>query len=135
MLPISDAAVAYIREKATDTMVYTCKIERVNLPGFDQSSGRATPGSRELIYEGQCRVWEVSGSGVTVVNEDEIVTQSTQLSLPYEVDPIPKRKDEVLITDSGSDPSMVGRRFVITSHAMAGDLRPTRRFTVTAVGK
>jgi len=128
---ISSRARDYIRRRASYTMEATCRIERVLPPVFDQTSGRATSGSRTTIYEGKCRIWEVNaGSGVVNIGDDDILMPTTQLSLPWDIDPIPDRKDQVLITDHDSDSSMIGQRFEIQSHVKAGDLRATRRFTV-----
>lgn len=132
---ISSRARDYVRNRATGVMQSTCRIERVNPPSFDQSTGRATSGSREVIYEGVCRLWEVSGGGMTVVNEDEIVMQNTQLSIPWDASPVPRKEDEVVITSSNTDSAVVGKRFVIDSSAKAGELRATRRFAVRGYQK
>jgi hypothetical protein len=111
-------------------MQASCRIERVTPPTFDQASGTATAGGRTLIYEGPCRLWEVSGGAPVVVGEDDIVMQSTQLSIPWDVPVVPKKDDEVVITAHPTDQYVVGKRFVIDSSAKAGDLRATRRFAV-----
>lgn len=111
-------------------MVATCRIERVNPPTFDQNSGTAVPGSRVTIYQGKCRIWEVAGGAPVVVGEDDVVMQSTQLSIPYAVSVLPKKDDEVQILSHPTDPHMVGKRFVIDSSAKAGEMRATRRFAV-----
>lgn len=127
---ISGYAINYVRDRATATMRYTCRIERVNPPVFDNVTGTATSGTRSLIYEGPCRVWEVAGGGAVVVGEDDIIMQSTQLSIPWSASPVPRKEDEVTITIAPTDAEMVGKRFVIDSSAKAGELRATRRFAV-----
>ena len=132
---ISSAALAYVRTHAASMMNSTCRIERVKRPSFDQSSGTAVAGSKTTIYEGPCRIWEVSGGGPIMIAEDEVVTQNTQLSLPWDTSPVPERDDEVQITEAPTDASLVGKRFVIETSAKAGDLRATRRFTVRYQGR
>jgi hypothetical protein len=67
-----------------------------------------------------------------MVGEDEVPLQATQLSIPWNADPVPRRDDEVEVLTS-DDPAMVGKRFRIMDVAKAGDLRPTRRFTVQTI--
>lgn len=132
---ISNIALDFVRSRATELMDYECKIERVQLPSFDESTGKATSGGRITVYTGPCRIWEVSGGGPIMIGEDDIVMQNTQLSIPWNVTPVPKRDDEVEITSSHSDTEVVGKRFVIDSAAKAGELRATRRFSVRGYEK
>lgn len=128
---VSPRALEYVRSRATGVMQAQCKIVRVIKPSFDQSTGTATSGARSVIYEGRCRVWEVVGGGTPMlIGEEEVEVDNTQLSLPFDVSPIPKRYDQVEITAHATDPEMVGKRFEINSGAMAGDLRATRRFSI-----
>lgn len=128
--PISELAWSYVRNQATELMSYTCRIERVNQPTFNQTLGTAIPGGRTIIYEGPCRLWEVTGGSSVTIAEDDVVMNSTQLSIPWDSFPVPKRNDEVQVLSSRTDQYLVGRRFVIDSSAKAGELRATRRFTV-----
>ena len=111
-------------------MTATCRIERVKRPTFDRSSGTASPGDRSTIYEGPCRTYEVSGGGVTMIGEDTVSMQNEVISIPWDVEVLPKEYDEVQILTHDTDPMMVGKRYVIDSSAKAGDMRPTRRFNV-----
>lgn len=70
-----------------------------------------------------------------MIGEDDIVMQNTQLSLPWSVNPVPKRDDEVEITSAPSDAEIVGKRFVIDSGSKAGEFRATRRFAVRGYEK
>lgn len=128
-------ALAYVRDKATENMGYTCRIERVKKPSFDQTTGTATHGEKNTIYEGPCRVWELSGGGPVIIAEDEVTMQNTQLSIPWSTTPIPDRNDEVQILSADDDDDMVGRRFVIDSSARAGEFRATRRFAIRGYQK
>jgi len=134
-LGISSRAVDYVRERAESIMGYYCKIERVKPPGFDNATHQVIPGQRTTIYEGRCRVWEVSGGAPVMVAEDEVTMQTTNLSLPWDISPVPERDDEVTITASDADDYMIGKRFVIDSSAKAGELRATRRFLVRGYQK
>jgi hypothetical protein len=132
--PISQTAIDYVRRTATSIMISTCRIERVNKPSFNTDTGRAVPGSKTTIYEGPCRIWEVSGGAPILVSEDEVTMQSTQLSIPWNASPVPERNDEVEILTS-PDPAVVGKRFVIDTSAKAGEMRATRRFAVRGYQK
>lgn len=115
-------------------MFSTCKIERVEEPVWNGSTNLVTAGNRSIVYEGPCRVWEVSGGSPFTVADDEVaVIQNTQLSIPWDTYPVPERNDEVVITASQVDDQMVGKRYRIISAAKAGDLRATRRFLVQGV--
>lgn len=128
--PITQNAINYVRSKATSVLSSECVIERVTRPTYDDTTGTATTGSRTTIYEGPCRVWEVTSGAPILVAEDEVIMQSTQLSIPWDTDPLPNHNDEVEITASRTDTQMVGKRFVIDSSAKAGEMRATRRFAV-----
>lgn len=130
MVGISPRALAYVRKQATEIMQAQCRIERVNPPTFNQTTGTAVPGSRTTIYEGRCRIWEAAGASVTFVGEDDVSLQSTQLSIPWDVNVLPKKDDEVQMISHNTDALIVGKRFVIDSSAKAGELRATRRFSV-----
>lgn len=133
---ISDRARDYVRRRATAVMSATCRIERVTPPVFNQSTGRATTGSKTTIYEGRCRIWEVSAAQAPVmVGEEDILMPTTQLSIPWDVNPVPGRRDQVEIIDHDSDASMIGQRYEIQSGAKAGDLRATRRFLIQGYDK
>lgn len=134
-LGISSRAIDYVRQRAESVMGYTCRIERVQRPSFNQTTGRSVPGSRDTIYEGRCRVWEVSSGAPVLVAEDEVTMQTTQLSIPWNASPVPERDDEVVIIDADDDEYMIGKRFVIDSSAKAGELRATRRFQVRGYQK
>lgn len=133
--PISPWAVQYVRSRATAVMQYTCRIERVQKATYDENTLVAAPGGRTTIYEGVCRVWEVSGGAPIVIAESDIVLQDTQLSIPWNVSPLPKRNDEVLILTAPTDTALVGKRFQIKTSAKAGELRATRRFSVISMEK
>lgn len=116
-------------------MQYKCKIERVTPGDHNEDSLVYTPGSRTVIYDGICRVWEISGGSPVVVSETDIVMQTTQLSIPWNVEVIPQRWDEVLVYDAPTDPALVNKRFQIQDSAKAGEMRATRRFTVISMEK
>ena len=134
MTRISANARNYVRSRATEEMDATCRIERVTAPVYNETTLIASPGSRTTIYEGKCRVWELSSSSVVMVGENETTIQSTNLSIPWDVNPVPDKDDEALIVACPSDSSLVNKRFQIQSSAKSGALRPTRRFSVTELG-
>lgn len=134
MRGISPRAQNYVRSRAVENMTATCVIERVGAQTFDEDTSTLTSGSRVVIYTGLCRIWEVTAGQVVPVGEvDEVVLQSTRLSLPWDTSPVPKRDDEVWIQTSPADSALVGKRFRILSAAMGGDLRATRQFVVQGI--
>jgi hypothetical protein len=129
--PISPLARKYVRSRATAVMEYTCLIERVQKPSYDNTTLVAAPGSRETLYEGICRIWEVSGASTVLVGENDITYQSTQLSIPWDTSTVVRKGDEGVILTAPADSQMVGKRFQIDTVAKAGELRATRRFSIT----
>jgi len=129
----SKLSLGYIRSRANRNMRSTCRIERVEPPTYDDLSGLATAGTRTTVYEGICRIWEASGAGLVQVGEEDIPIQTTQLSIPWDTTPVPQRDDEVQILTSEVDDHLVGRRFRILDVSKAGDLRPSRRFSIQGV--
>jgi hypothetical protein len=133
--PITAYARKYVRDRATEVMEYTCQITRGGVPaGYDEDTLVYTAGGlAEVIYEGPCRVWEVSTGGVVVVGDTDVYTQATNLSLPWDTPAVIKRYDEVEILTAPQDSQMVGERFEIATTAKAGELRATRRFEVISM--
>lgn len=135
-LGISKRARAYVRRRATVGMFTTCQIERVSEGNWNSNTNLVMAGARSIVYEGPCRIWEVSGgSSFVVADDEETLLQTTNLSIPWDVDPVPERNDEVVVLSSLVDDQMVGKRYRILSSAKAGDLRATRRFVVQGVNK
>jgi hypothetical protein len=133
---ISKRARAYVRRRATAGMLSTCQIERVGGVSWDGTTNLVTAGERTIIYEGPCRIWEVSGGGpFTVADDDNTILQTTNLSIPWDTEPVPEHNDEIVILSSQVDDQMVGKRYRIISSAKTGDLRATRRFVVQGVNK
>ena len=133
--PITAYARQYVRARATGVMEYTCRITRGSRPGgYDEDNLVYTAeGLGEVIYEGPCRIWEVSGAASFIVSDTDIYQQSTQLSIPWDTAAVIERYDEVTILTSPYDDQMVGKRYEIQTVAKAGELRATRRFEVTGI--
>lgn len=131
--PITAYARQFVRARATAVMEYDCRIERVDRPSEYDDDLVLTPGAREVVYEGKCRVWEVAGSSTFIVSDTDVYMQATQLSIPWDTAEVIKRYDEVEIIGAPQDSQMVGKRFEIQNVAKAGELRATRRFEVTSV--
>jgi hypothetical protein len=128
-------AISYVRGQATAVMTSTCRITRGSRPeGYDEDTLVYTPeGIAEVVYEGKCRIWEVSGAGAVVVGDTDIYQQTTNLSIPWDEPAVIRRYDEVLILTDNLDPQLVGKRYEIQTVAKAGAMRPTRRFEVTGL--
>ena len=76
----------YVRTRATEVMQYVCMIERGSRPeDYDEEHPGPHPrGSAELIYEGKCRIWELSGVSSIMVGDTDVYQQSTNLSIPWD---------------------------------------------------
>ncbi len=70
---------------------------------------------------------------MTVVGEDGVYEQTTRVSLPWNVAPVPVRGDYIKITESVTDSHLVGQVFEITDQAKSGELRPSRAYSVHTV--
>lgn len=127
---ISKRARNYVRKRATAVMESVVRIERVEEPVFDEVSVRATSGSRTVIYEGPARIWTMNTGGAIVLGEDSLHTQTTVMSIPWDVKEIPRIKDQIEVLYSHVDEKIIGRRGHVTGTPKAGDLRPTRTFQV-----
>lgn len=130
---ISTRARAYIRSRADANLTYECVIQRVGVAAFNTGSSLYTAGAPSQIYEGPCRIWEITGGSVLDVNSEQIVVQQTKLSIPWNEGVGIKRDDEVKIITAPHDSMIVGKRFRIMDVDKGGDLRATRRFTVQSI--
>ena len=72
--------------------------------------------------------WRQRHRVAQAVGEEDIVMQSTVLSIPWDVEALPVKDDEVVILSHHTDDKVVGKRYVIDSSSKAGDLRATRSF-------
>lgn len=134
-MPVTNRARAYVRSRAAQEMAYTCRIERVSKGGHDRDTLVYTTGSRTVVYEGKCRIWEEKGASAINLGDSDLDISSTMISTPYDA-PVAKKNDEVVILNGPSqDTSVQGRRYQIQSSAKAGELRATRTYSVTAVAK
>lgn len=125
-----DNARAYVRSRTQWWMSAECIIERAIAPVFSIDTGLATGQIKTQIYTGPCRIWELTTGGQVLVNEQSIEMQNTQISIPWDVSPIPFVDDLITITSSITDSNMEGRVFEIIDTAKSGELRATRRFSV-----
>ena len=133
--PISTEARNWVRARATAVMECECRITRAERPeGYDEDTLVYTPaGLAEVIYEGKCRLWELSGASGIMVGDSDVYQQNTQFSIPWDTDAVIRRYDEVVITKAPQDSQEVGKRYEIQTVAKGGELRATRRFEVTGL--
>ena len=133
--PISAYARKWVRARATGVMECECRITRGQRPeGYDEDTLVYTPaGLAEVIYEGKCRIWELSGAASIMVGDSDIYQQTTQLSIPWDTAAVIQRYDEVVITKAPQDSQELGKRYEIQTVAKGGELRATRRFEVTGL--
>src|ERR1044071_9673122 len=93
--PISPRAREYVRSRATAVMEYYCRIERVAKGDYDDDLVYKS-GSRQTIYTGYCRIWELSGAQAVQLGDADLDLQQTQLSTPWNA-PLARKDDEVYI--------------------------------------
>ena len=144
MLGISPFARSYIRRRATRLLLMTCKITR---PGgsssvvYDPVTRKATRATgSKVVYEGNCRYWEVMAGSKTVVGEQELNVTQSWVSIPYDAKSPDGSLAEVeaddLITFTASpegediDPLLTGRTVNVVSIIFGGGLRASRRMQV-----
>lgn len=143
---VSPRARAYVRKRGTDVMEAKVRIERVAAGQFNLGDLLVSSGSRSTIYEGKARLWEVSGMGAVQLGNDDIIVQSSYLSIPWDFVPqdewpasswppttLPRVEDEFVVLEHKTDFAMVGRRGVIRDTIQSGILRNTRKFSIQLV--
>lgn len=133
--PITAEARNWVRNRATSVMEYTCRIERSGVPeGYDEDTLIFTAeGMAQVVYEGVCRIWEVSNAASFVVADADIYQMTTNLSIPWDTPEVVLRYDQVTILTAPQDSQMVGKKYEIQTIAKAGELRATRRFEVAGI--
>lgn len=129
---ISNLARNYTRSRMPAAMGYECRVERITKPTIGNDL-KATPGTRTTLYSGPFRLWEITGATTLNLGGEDIMMESTQASFPYDV-PLFRKDDEIVITAAPpQDSRLLGSRYQIQTKAKAGELRATRRYTVTSV--
>jgi hypothetical protein len=130
---ISKLARQYVRTRTEDIMSYECRVERMTPPTYDEDTLITTAGGRLTIYEGKFRLWEITGATGLNIGGEDLMLESTQASFPYD-SPLFRKDDEIVITAvPEQDLMLMGNRYQIQTKAKAGELRATRRYTVTSV--
>jgi hypothetical protein len=130
---ISKLARQYVRTRTEDIMSYECRVERMTPPSSDEDTLITTAGGRLTIYEGKFRLWEITGATGLNIGGEDLMLESTQASFPYD-SPLFRKDDEIVITAvPEQDLMLMGNRYQIQTKAKAGELRATRRYTVTSV--
>lgn len=132
-LSITSLARDYVRSRATSVMEYECRVERVTKGNHDEETLVYTAGGRSTQYEGKVRIWEVSGASAIAIGDAEVMLENTQASFPHDA-PLFKKDDEIVITAVPvQDSALMGARFQIQTASKAGELRSSRRYSVTSV--
>lgn len=129
---ISSLARDYTRSRMDDLMSYECRVERVGEGGLNDDLIYSS-GARNTLYEGKFRLWEITGATGLNVGGEDLMLESTQASFPFD-SPLFRKDDEIVITAAPvQDVLLLGNRYQIQTKAKAGELRATRRYTVTSV--
>lgn len=135
---VSPYARSYVRGHATAHMYYTVQIVRMSQGVFDESTGGITTAAKLVIYDGPARFWTVSGPQVIAVGEDQMAFVQTNMSIPWDSDPVPKRDDIATVTTYDPHPgygdaALLGRSFRILDVQLGGQMFATRRMSVLAI--
>lgn len=127
-LRISPYAKTYIRDRATDLMNATVRINKP-APAYDPVTRTTTNTEGPVKYEGPARIWEVPGGQQIIIGDQEIVVTQSNMSIPWDA-PVPEVDDLIIVVDS-DDSDLVGRSINIESMVRGGGLRASRRFEVS----
>lgn len=136
MIGISDFARGYLRNRATGLMGQSKDACQIRRPGpqkvvYDPVSRKTVTYGGAEVYAGPCRLWSLPAGSASWVQDRELTTTRTRLSLPYGVD-TPEPGDLVTMTGS-DDPEVVGRSLRITGVTRGGGLRGSRVMEVTFI--
>jgi hypothetical protein len=137
---VSPYARNYVRSHATAHMYYTISIVRMLTGVFDEATGGIVPAVGTEIYNGPARIWTVSGPQVISVGEDQMAFTATNISIPWDVDPVPHRDDIATVLtyephEGFGDPALLDRSFRILDVQLGGQMYATRRMSVLAIGE
>jgi hypothetical protein len=95
------------RSAAETLMTDACTVTRVTAQTTDPNTGAVTD-TRTTVYEGPCKVRQVTSSEPAQVGEAKVVVGAYVLSLPMSAAAV-HVDDDAEITASGHDPALVGR--------------------------
>lgn len=131
MMRPSQFSRSYLTSRATMLLEEECIIKRP-VEGrvmYDPATRRTINVTRMDIYQGPCRLWELSSGSHIVIGAEEFTTSVLRLTVPWDVDPVPEVDDVFQMTKS-TDSSIVGRWLEIIHVTRGGGLRGSRTFTV-----
>lgn len=111
-----DTAIARFRQRQEALFRDECVIARVSdeEPTFDPDDGDYETPEPDEIYEGPCQVRPAGGLVGTDVIAGERELRLTDLVLKLPVDTPVEKNDQVMVTDSIHDVSLIGRTYRIT---------------------
>lgn len=135
---VSPYARNYVRGHATAHMYYTVRIVRMKQGVFDEDTGGIATAINLEIYDGPARIWTVSGPQVIAVGEDQMSFTQTNMSIPWDSDPVPHRDDIATVSTYDPHPgygdsALLGRSFRILDVQLGGQMFATRRMSVLSV--
>ena len=134
---VSPYARSYARRHATAHMYYTVMIERMSPGVFDETTGRISIVTKNVVYTGPARIWTVAGPQVFAIGEDQMAFSQTNLSIPWDASPVPHRDDVATVTqvahDGFGDDELLWKAFRVLDVQMGGQMFATRRMSVLAI--
>lgn len=131
-ITVSDYARTYLRDRVQGHMNCTIELLRHRDSSLDETTGLYTAVSKTSVYSGVARIWEASSGSIVEVGEADLALVSTYCSIPFDVDVMPHRDDQVLVTACPGDPDLVGRGYRVLMIDGGGLMRATRKMQLIA---
>ena len=135
--PLSPRVAAYARQAVISYHNIELEVTRQLVSSLDEVTGLITTtfDGEFTGYAGSGRFWLSNDGVVTNVGEGDYSTISTNISIPWDADPVPELDEYVVITSSYEDSTLEGKIYRIMGVDGGGFLRAARRLQVVAVSE
>lgn len=117
----------YIARRALGAMVDRISINRPGDVQLNPTTGMNVAVAGEEIYQGQARIYSVSGPQVVDLGEADIALRMTYVSIPSDWLPVPQRDDIITVLEARSDEGLQDKAFRILDVDGGGLVRAVRR--------
>ena len=123
----------YVARRAQEVMIDTVAIHRPSAGAFSTATGMTTAGETVKIYQGKARIYSVTGPQVINIGEADLSMRQTNISIPADASPVPRRDDIVVIFEAVSDEDLQDRAFRVIDVEGGGLVRAVRRMLCTGI--
>ena len=135
--PLSPRVAAYARQAVLS--YHNIEIEVVSqlVSSLDDATGMITTtfDGGFTGYAGSGRFWLSNDGVVSSAGDGDYSTISTNISIPWDADPVPALDEYVVITSAYEDSTLEGKIYRIMGVDGGGFLRAARRLQVVAVSE